>query len=90
MPCVWLPIIDIRSKKSKRRKIIVILVIAFVLLIACVLGINFVKQVTLAKYSVNMIEAAQTMANGSAKAEKVGNLVISVWNNALYEKRDLT
>lgn len=30
------------------------------------------------------------MADGSAKAEKVGNLVISVWNNAIYEKRDLT
>ena len=74
-------------KKGKKR-IFVISVVVFVLLAICVLGVNFARQVELAEYSANMTEAAQTMLDGAAKAENVGNLVISVWSNAMYEKRD--
>lgn len=81
------PVLGVKENK-KRHKIIVISVIAFVLLAVCALGVNFVKQASLAEYSANMTEAAQTMLDGAAKAENVGNLVKSVWSNAIYEKRD--
>lgn len=76
------------KENNKKRKIIVISVIAFVLLAVCAMGVNFVKQAALAEYSANMTKAAQTMLDGAAKSENVGNLVINVWNNAIYEKRD--
>lgn len=82
------PISGIQKGSKKKRKIILTSVIVFVLLVVCAIGVNFVKQVSLAEYSANMTEAAQTMIDGAAKAENVGNLVKNVWNNAIYEKRD--
>ena len=76
------------KENKKKRKIMVISVIAIVLLVVYAIGVNFVKQAALAEYSANMTKAAQTMIDGAAKAEDVGNLVKSVWSNAIYEKRD--
>ena len=76
------------KENKKKRKIMVISVIAIVLLVVYAMGVNFVKQAALAEYSANMTKAAQTMIDGAAKAENVGNLVKSVWSNAIYEKRD--
>ena len=80
---------SISGVKKGKKKTVVISVIIF-LLIVCALGINFTKQAALTEYNANMTEAAQTMLDGAAKAENVGNLVKSVWNNAIYKKRDDT
>ena len=76
------------KENKKKRKIMVISVIAIVLLVVYAIGVNFAKKAALAEYSANMTKAAQTMIDGAAKAEDVGNLVKSVWSNAIYEKRD--
>ncbi len=63
------------KENKKKRKIMVISVIAIVLLVVYAIGVNFVKQAALAEYSANMTKAAQTMIDGASKAENVGNLV---------------
>lgn len=41
-----------------------------------------------AEYSKNMNDAVYTMLDGLAGAESMGNLVQSVWSNAIYERSD--
>ena len=62
------------KENKKKRKIMVVSVIAIVLLVVYAMGVNFAKKAALAEYSANMTKAAQTMIDGAAKAEDVGNL----------------
>lgn len=75
-----------KGKKTQKRIIILLIIIGIIYFI----GIQFFKSVKLMQYSANITEATQTMVDGATKAESVGNLIISVWNNAIYKKSDDT
>lgn len=70
----------------------IVIAVAAVLLIAAALFIgHIVKQNNLAKeaqrYANNLEIATYSMLTGAAEAEDVGNLIRSVWYNAIYEER---
>lgn len=73
---------------GKGRKSIIISATLIVLFIIVFFGITASKKAMLAQYSANLSEVSQTMLDGSAKAEKAGNLIKTVWYNAIYEEQD--
>lgn len=46
------------------------------------------KQEQLDTYYNNMEEAAYMMLSGAADSEELGNLIVSVWSNSIYETED--
>ncbi len=46
------------------------------------------KQEQLDNYYSNLEEAVYTMLTGAAEAEKLGNLIVNVWSNSIYERED--
>lgn len=80
------------------KKYMVISIIAIVVAIAVLLVGNSVHQQKLAeeaanlseKYNANLETASYTMLLGAIEAEGAGNLIKSVWYNAIYEERDST
>lgn len=78
------PVATAKAPKKKRKGII-IAVVAIALVIALAsFGIKTVKE---AIYYSQMEEVTYAMLNSGADAETAGNLIVSVWNNAIYEKR---
>lgn len=75
---------------NKKKRNIILAVIAIVIL-GSITGIIVKKnldQKRIEEYQNNLSEAVSTMLSGASKAEKAGNLVHSVWSNAIYEKED--
>ena len=66
------------KQKQKKHKGVIISIIVFALIVVSVLGIGISQK---AKVSF-------TMLDGAAKAENSGNLIKSVWYNAIYEERN--
>lgn len=77
---------EITHKKKHNGKIISIILI--ILTVMGILGYGFIQKANQAEYYSNMEVVTYTMLDGAAKAETAGNLVKSVWYNAIYEKRD--
>lgn len=75
-----------KSRKKYKGKIISIIVIT--LTVIGIFGYGFIQKVTQAEYYSNMENVCYTMLDGAAKAESAGNLINSVWYNAIYEQRD--
>lgn len=80
-------------KKKKRVKIIISAVVTVVVLgIVATIGIiQYQKKAyasRLHSYAANIEKAASLMLEGAADAEECGNLVKSVWYNAIYEEWD--
>lgn len=77
------------AKKKKSRSglaaLAVILVAAILLAAVGVVGYTQYRQDT---YYSDMDKVARTMLNESASAEVAGNLIVSVWNNAIYQVQD--
>ncbi len=73
---------------SKTKKIAISASILLIFALIIMIGITSVKSHHLQEYNNNMIKVSQTMIDGAAKSETAGNLVKSVWNNAICQKQD--
>lgn len=58
------------------------------LIVVSVLGIGMSQKAKELQYYSNMETVFFTMLDGATKAENAGNLIKSVWYNAIYEERD--
>lgn len=76
------------KRKRKIRVIVLIAVIAIALIVAAVLGIVLGRRAESEAYYTDMETAFATMLAGATQAENTGNLIISVWHNAIWEERD--
>lgn len=73
----------------KSKKMIGIIAAAIVILIVAVFGIRNIHNEKVSKeYGENLELATITMLSGAADSEGCGNLIKSVWYNAIYEERD--
>ncbi len=77
-----------QKKQKKKQKGIIISVVAIALIVVCVFGFSISQKAKETEYYSNMEYVSYTMLDGAAKAEKAGNLIKSVWYNAIYEERD--
>lgn len=74
------------KQKKKKHKGVILSIIVIALII--VIGIDISQKAKELEYYSNMETVSFTMLDGVAKAENAGNLIKSVWYNAIYEKRD--
>ena len=74
--------------KNKRTGLIVTLIVVVVLLVLGVVGVVSYQKAETAKYYENMETVSYLMLDGAADAENAGNLIKSVWYNAIYEEYD--
>ncbi len=72
------------KKKSKKSRKTLALVLLLVVVIAGIFTYQ-AHQETI--YYNNMVDLANTMIDGAAKAEDAGNTIMLVWTNAIYQKR---
>ena len=77
-----------KTQKSKHKGII-ISIISVALIAVFILGFSITQKAKGSEYYSNMETVSFTMLDGAAKAETAGNLIKSVWYNAIYEKRDV-
>lgn len=77
-----------KENNRKRHNGKIISIILIVLTVMGIFGYGFIQKATEAEYYSNMEAVSYTMLDGAAKAETAGNLIKSVWYNAIYEKRD--
>lgn len=75
----------LKKKKQKSKIICMVMLILFVGITLCVGILQKTKE---SEYYSNMETVSYLMLEGAAKAENVGNLIISVWHNAIYEEQD--
>ncbi len=74
--------------KKKKHKGVIISIVVFALIVIGVLGIGILQKLKEPDYYSNMEKVSFAMLDGAAKAENAGNLIKSVWYNAIYEKRN--
>uniref|UniRef100_UPI003FEDBAFE zinc ribbon domain-containing protein n=1 Tax=Eubacterium sp. TaxID=142586 RepID=UPI003FEDBAFE len=77
-----------KKKQKKKHKGIIISTVVIALIVISVLGFSISQRAKEAEYYSNMESVSYTMLDGAAKAEDAGNLIKSVWYNAIYEERD--
>lgn len=75
-------------QKSKKHKYVIVAVIVIALLAILASGITVSQKVKELQYYENMKAASYAMLDGAAEAEDAGNLIVSVWHNAIFEKQD--
>lgn len=77
---------------TKTRKIIPVIAVVVIIIIAAIVALSIQKknqQIAVHdEYVDNLVSVRYLMLDGAADAEKLGNLVKSVWYNTIYEKRD--
>lgn len=76
------------KQKQKKHKGAIISIIVFALIVISALGICILQKAKELKYYSNMETVSFTMLNGATKAEDAGNLIKSVWYNAIFEERN--
>ena len=76
-----------KTQKSKHKGII-ISIISVALIAVFILGFSITQKTKGSEYYSNMETVSYSMLDGAAKAETAGNLIKSVWYNAIYEVRD--
>ena len=74
------------KQKKKKHKSVIIFIIVFALIVVSILGIGILQKAKELEYYSNMEAVSYTMLDGAAKAETAGNLIKSVWYNAIYEE----
>ncbi|MBP3237790.1 MAG: zinc ribbon domain-containing protein [Lachnospiraceae bacterium] len=85
------------KKKTQKGKIIAVIIIIAVCALAVFIGIKMHNKkqadkdaANASKYKANLSAVNLTMLNGAAAAESAGNLIKSVWYNAIYKEKDYT
>jgi len=86
-PCCGNPNASVKKKKSRRKGMILVVIIGLLAAIG-VLGTGIWQKAKERTYCSNVKAVTYTMLNGAAKAEAAGNLIKNVWYNTIYEKRD--
>ena len=76
------------KQKKRKNKSGLTLMLLFALIVVIILGIRVYQKAKELEYYSNMEAAAYAMLNGAADAEIAGNLIISVWYNAIYKEQD--
>lgn len=76
------------KQKKKKHKSIITFVIVFTLIAVIIFSIGASQQANEVAYYKNMETVSYLMLDGAVKAETAGNLIKSVWYNAIFEKRD--
>ena len=76
------------KRKKKKHKGVIISIIVFALIVVSALGIGILQKAKELKYYSNIETVCFTMIDGVAKAENAGNLIKSVWYNAIFEERN--
>lgn len=76
------------KQKKKKNKGVIISIVVLALIIVVAFGIGISQKAKEFEYYSNMEAVSYTMLDGAAKAEDAGNLIKSVWYNAIYENRD--
>ena len=77
-----------KMKANTKKYILLAVVVAAAVLIAVLVGTRASQKKQLETYEANLKTASSTMLRGAIKAEDAGNLIKSVWYNAIYEERD--
>ena len=88
--------VNLPKMQKNTKKYVVIAVVAILAVIAAVFIGNDVKEQKMAEeaaqrsanYASTLETASYTMLLGAIEAEEAGNLIKSVWYNAIYEERD--
>lgn len=76
------------KQKKKKHKCVIISIFMVALIVVSALGIGVLQKAKELKYYSYMETVSFTMLDGAAKAENAGNLIMSVWYNAIYEERN--
>ena len=76
------------KQKQKKHKGTIISIIVFALIVVSVLGIGISQKAKELTFYSNMETVSFTMLDGATKAEDAGNLIKSVWYNAIFEERN--
>lgn len=77
-----------QKKQKKKHKGIIISAVVIVLITISVFRFSISQRTKEVEYYSNMEYVSYTMLVGAAKAEDAGNLIKSVWYNAIYEERN--
>ncbi|SFG57611.1 zinc ribbon domain-containing protein [Oribacterium sp. WCC10] len=80
------------------KKSIIMAMVALVVVVGIIFGVKKVQEDKAvqeaaklsADYGENLKNISYLMLSGASDAEECGNLIKSVWSNAIYEKRDAT
>ena len=75
-------------KKNTKRNITIAVVSVLLIVVLLFVGSSMKKQNQVEEYVANLETATYTMLQGAADAEDAGNLIKSVWYNAIYEEYD--
>lgn len=89
----------VRMTKKSKKIIAIVAIIAVIVAIVSVVGVQVYKKQAAEKaaaeaqqaseeYASNLNLAVISMLSGASDAETCGNLIKSVWYNAIYEERD--
>lgn len=76
------------ASKSKLKKTGILCTGFAVIVIIVIIGFFIKNQHSVATYKENLETVCGTMLNGASKAESAGNLIKSVWYNAIHEEDD--
>lgn len=76
------------ASKSKLKKTGILCTGLAVIVIIVIIGFFIKNQQSVATYKENLETVCGTMLNGASKAESAGNLIKSVWYNAIHEEDD--
>lgn len=83
-----------KMKKKTQKGLIIAAIILVVAVIGTLIGVKLHKdkqaEEAASAYKNNLNLISFSMITGGAKAEEAGNLIKSVWYNAIYEERDNT
>lgn len=82
------PLAGQRKKKKRHTGLIILAVVIALLVIAALVFNGLMRKAGEAEYYTNMESAAYKMLDGAAEAENAGNLIVNVWNNAIFEESD--
>lgn len=78
--------VTVKEKRSKKPLIILAVIVALAIVVGSLFFIYYQKQA----YKTNMRSVLVEISNGAIKAEQIGNLVISVWYNSIWQVSDDT
>lgn len=84
--------VNIKMDKSKKNKIVKIVVLITVVVLVCIGGYSFIKSQNhksrVEEYRSNILILTVDMIESGAEAEKLLSLTSKVWANAIYEDED--
>lgn len=81
-------ITGVKVDQKSKKKLSIIAIAAIIILGLIFGGTQLMKQVSIKKYNKTLHETTLLILDSASKAESSGNLIKSVWYNAIYEESD--